>query len=169
MHPYCELAKSAVEQYVAQGTVPLPPATLTSDFERRAATFVSIHLPAGELRGCIGTVQPTEANLAREIIRNAIAAASRDPRFSPVTVDELAGLVYSVDVLGEPEPVASIAELDPQQFGVLVSSGNRRGLLLPDLEGVDSAELQLAIALDKGNISPAGPFQIRRFRVERYH
>src|SRR5207302_8814623 len=118
----------------------------------RAAVFVSLHLKDGSLRGCIGTVQPVEENRAREIIRNAISAATRDPRFLPVRPDELALLDYSVDVLSAPEPIASIHQLDPKRFGVIVEKGWRRGLLLPDIEGVKTPELQVTIALDKGGI-----------------
>lgn len=169
MHPYCALAKAAVEQYVEHGTILEPAVPLHQDLQRPAACFVSIHKQSGELRGCIGTVQPVETALAHELIRNAIAAASRDPRFTPVSSNELGGLVYSVDILGDPEPVKSIAELDPKQFGVLVISGIKRGLLLPDLEGVDSVGMQLAIAMEKGRISATEPYQVYRFRVERFH
>jgi AmmeMemoRadiSam system protein A len=169
MHPYCALAKAAVERYVESGLLLEPAIPLPQDLARPAACFVSIHKQSGELRGCIGTVQPTESDLAHEVIRNAIAAASRDPRFAPVSSNELGGLVYSVDILGDPELVGSMAELNPKQFGVLVISGIKRGLLLPDLEGVDSAGIQVAIAMEKGRISATEPYQVYRFRVERFH
>jgi AmmeMemoRadiSam system protein A len=137
--------------------------------QARAATFVSIHLKDGSLRGCIGSIHPLEDNLAREIIRNAIAAATRDPRFAPITARELPLLDFSVDVLSEPEPVQSIKQLNPKQYGVIVEKGWRRGLLLPDLEGVDSVELQVAIALDKAGIDPHEEYQLYRFEVKRYH
>ena len=169
MHPYCALAKAAVEQFIESRTIAEPPLPLPQDLQRPAACFVSIHKQSGELRGCIGTVQPMEPDLAHEVIRNAIAAASRDPRFAPLSSSELVGLDYSVDILAAPEPVGSIADLDPKQFGVLVVSGIKRGLLLPDLAGVDSAGMQLAIAMEKGRIAATEAYQVFRFRVERFH
>ncbi|MEP7200731.1 MAG: AmmeMemoRadiSam system protein A [Chloroflexota bacterium] len=168
-HLFPQLARAAVEEFVSNGTALPQPNPLPPIMQRRAASFVSIHLTDGSLRGCIGSVQPLEANLAREIIRNAIAACSRDPRFIPVRPDELARLDYSVDVLSAPEPIASERELDPMRYGVIVESGWRRGLLLPALAGVDSAEAQVAIALEKAGIGPREPFTLQRFAVERYH
>lgn len=168
-HPIPELARAATEEYVLRGSVLPPPDPLPLAMQRRAASFVSIHLTDGSLRGCIGSVQPLEANLAREIIRNAIAACSRDPRFPPVRPDELARLEFSVDVLNDPAPIPSLRELDPQRYGVIVESGWRRGLLLPALAGVDTAETQVAIALEKAGISPRERYALYRFEVERYH
>ena len=141
-----------------------PPAEL---LERRAGVFVTLH-KFGELRGCIGTIAPTSGSMAEEIIRNAISAATDDPRFDPVGVDELPHLSVHVDVLNPPEPVSSRADLDPKRYGVIVSKGMHRGLLLPDLEGVDTVEQQLAIACRKGGIDPAGDFGISRFTVTRH-
>jgi len=121
----------------------------------------------GQLRGCIGTISPVYNNLLAEIQHNAIAAATEDPRFSIVEPAELPELVYSVDVLGESEP-AQRSELDPKRYGVIVSDGRRRGLLLPDLEGVDTVEEQLLIALQKAGISPHEKYNIERFEVTRY-
>jgi len=129
--------------------------------------FVSIH-KHGELRGCIGTFEPAEKNIAEEVITNAINSATRDPRFSPVTPAELADLEYSVDVLTEPEPVTSEAELDPKRYGVIVESGGRRGLLLPDLEGVDTVAQQIEICRSKAGITPHEPVKLYRFEVSRY-
>ena len=106
----------------------------------------------GRLRGCIGTIAPTEETLAREIVQNAISAGTRDPRFPPVQAEELDRLEYSVDVLGRPEPVNSLDQLDPKTYGVIVSYGRKRGLLLPDLDGVDTVEEQVSIARRKGGI-----------------
>ena len=133
-----------------------------------AGCFVSIH-SHGNLRGCIGTIGPTEDSLTEEIIRNAVSACTADPRFYPVRPDELESLEISVDILGNAEPVNSRADLDPSVYGVIVTNGLRRGLLLPDLEGVDDAETQLAIACRKACIGPDEPYSIQRFKVTRYH
>jgi AmmeMemoRadiSam system protein A len=121
------------------------------------------------LRGCIGTIEPTQKSLAEEIIANAISAATRDPRFPPVSVEELSYLRYSVDVLYEPEP-ATFDDLDPKIYGVIVEdmSGTRRGLLLPDIEGVKMASQQVEIAARKAGIKPGAPLKLSRFRVERF-
>ncbi|NLM15585.1 MAG: AmmeMemoRadiSam system protein A [Clostridiaceae bacterium] len=136
-------------------------------FQDRAGVFVSIH-KAGELRGCIGTTGPTAPTLVEEIMRNAISAGCRDPRFPSVEPDELPDLTYSVDVLGSPEPIVDIDLLDHTRFGVIVSSGRRSGLLLPDLAGVDSVDEQLAIACRKAGIHPEEEYSIQRFTVTRY-
>jgi AmmeMemoRadiSam system protein A len=137
--------------------------------QQRAGVFVSIHKKNGELRGCIGTFQPTTANVAEEIIQNAVSAATNDPRFDEIREDELDDLEISVDVLSPPEPVDSLKELDPKRYGVIVQSGWRRGLLLPDLEGVDSVQQQVEIAMRKAGIRPGEPITLYRFEVKRYH
>ena len=167
--PWVKLARRSLETYVktAQRLTSLPedlPAEMTT---QQAGAFVSLH-KNGQLRGCIGTIAPTCDNLAWEIVQNAVSACSRDPRFSPVRPDELDELEYSVDVLGAPEPVDSPAALDPKTYGVIVSCGGRRGLLLPDLDGVDSVEAQLSIALQKGGIRENEPYKIERFKVVRH-
>jgi AmmeMemoRadiSam system protein A len=167
-HQFPELARAAVEHYVLTGQRLSAPVPLPMGAEVRAATFVSLHTADGSLRGCVGTIQPVEGNVALEIIRNGIAAATRDPRFTPVRANELARLQYSVDVLGELEQIGSAGELDPKRYGVIVARGPRRGLLLPDLEGVDSAQVQLAIALEKAGIQSGEPYQLLRFEVRRY-
>lgn len=134
--------------------------------EQRAAAFVSIK-KQGQLRGCIGTFLPSYKNLAEEIAHNALAAGQQDPRFSPVQERELAELEYSVDVLGRPESCTR-DELDPQKYGVIVTAGSRRGLLLPDLEGVDMVAEQLRIACQKAGISPLEAYSIERFEVQRF-
>ena len=123
----------------------------------------------GELRGCIGTILPTQKNVAEEILQNAISACSRDPRFSPVEISELDDIVYSVDVLGEPERIFSEKDLDVKKFGVIVENGGRRGLLLPDLEGVETVEQQISIAKQKANISQKEKVDMWRFEVVRHH
>ncbi len=133
----------------------------------RAGAFVSLK-KFGELRGCIGTTAPTTASIVDEIIQNALSAGLHDPRFDPVTADELPDLSYSVDILGTPEPVADRSKLDPARYGVIVRSGSRSGLLLPDLEGVDTVEEQLAIACRKAGIRSDESYQIQRFKVTRY-
>jgi AmmeMemoRadiSam system protein A len=129
--------------------------------------FVSLHR-RGQLRGCIGTFSPTQPNVAQEVIRNAISSSTQDPRFDPVEPHELADLEINVDVLSTPEPIAGEAELDPRRYGVIVSAGRRRGLLLPDLEGVDTVEDQIDICRRKGGIGPNEPVKLQRFTVARY-
>jgi AmmeMemoRadiSam system protein A len=160
------LARHAIETYVREGRVVEPPPA-EGLLARRAGAFVSLHRK-GELRGCIGTIGPSRETLAEEIVHNAIQAATSDPRFPPLSADELADLEISVDVLHEPEP-AAFEDLDPRTYGVIVTSGRRRGLLLPDLEGVDSAEQQVLIAMRKAGIEPGEPVSLERFRVDRYH
>jgi AmmeMemoRadiSam system protein A len=160
------LARRAIEAYVCGGEILKAPAEL---LPQRAACFVSIKTDEGDLRGCIGTVEPTQESLAEEIITNAISAAMRDPRFPPVSAAELSHLRYSVDVLYEPEP-ATFEELDPKIYGVIVEDVNvtRRGLLLPDIEGVETASQQVEIAARKAGIQPGTPLKLSRFRVERF-
>lgn len=167
--PWVKLARRSLETYVKTGQrlTSLPEDLPTEMTTQQAGAFVSLH-KNGQLRGCIGTIAPTCENLAWEIVQNAISACSRDPRFSPVRPDELDELEYSVDVLGAPEPVDSPAALDPKTYGVIVSCGGRRGLLLPDLDGVDSVEAQLSIALQKGGIRKNEPYNIERFMVVRH-
>ena len=169
MHPLVQLAKETIENYVRHGKTIHPPKELTPEMEKRAGTFVSIH-KHGMLRGCIGTIEPTKANVAQEVIENAILAATRDPRFPPIMPEELADLDIKVDVLGEPEPVGSTDDLDPKRYGVIVQSARdwRKGLLLPDLEGVDTVEYQVDIARRKAGIMPGEPIKLYRFEVVRY-
>jgi AmmeMemoRadiSam system protein A len=167
MHPLTALARGTVEYYARKGKKPSPPAELIPEMKERAGVFVSIH-KKGALRGCIGTLEPAQKNVAEEIITNAVSASTRDPRFSPVSPDELKDLDYSVDVLTAPEPVDDISQLDPKKYGVIVEADWRRGLLLPDLEGVDSAEYQIEICRQKGGIAPEEPVQLYRFEVKRY-
>ena len=162
------LARAAVERYVRQRHVLEAPLPLPDEMQARAGVFVSIHRRDERLRGCIGTIQPQEDNLALEVIRNAIAAATRDPRFQPIAPGELAALEYSVDVLGEAEKVSGAGELDPKRYGVIVERGRRRGLLLPAIEGVADTAIQLALVLDKAGILPSEEYQLYRFEVKRY-
>lgn len=167
------IARTAVESYVRDGQRPpmtkaLEAAASPPWYKRKAATFVSIFAQDGGLRGCVGTVEPAEANVAAEVVSNAVAAATRDPRFAPVAANELSGLAYKVDVLSEPEWVPDAALLDAREFGVIVESEERRGVLLPDLEGVDTVEEQLSVARRKAGIGPDEQIVLYRFRVERY-
>jgi AmmeMemoRadiSam system protein A len=166
MHPLARLAKETVESYVRDGTIPRR-RDLTPEMMERAGVFVSLK-KNGILRGCIGTYEPARKNVAEEIIENAISSATRDPRFPPVTTSELTDLDYSVDVLTTPEPVAIQAELDPKRYGVIVKSGGRKGLLLPDLEGVESVAHQVEICRAKAGIATNEQVQLYRFEVKRY-
>ncbi len=169
LHPLVQLAKDTIENYVRHGKTIQPPEELTPEMEKRAGTFVSIH-KHGMLRGCIGTIEPTQDNVAQEVIQNAISAATQDPRFPPIMPEELADLDIKVDVLGEPEPVDGPDELDPRRYGVIVKSARdqRRGLLLPDLEGVDTVEYQVDVARRKAGIRPDEAIELYRFEVVRY-
>jgi len=164
-----ELARLSVETLVREGRVlEVPGVSGDSLLGQRAACFVSIKTEEGDLRGCIGTIEPVRDTLAEELIHNAISAATRDPRFFPVEVSELPRLRYSVDVLSTPEP-ARFEELNPKIYGLIVEDARgRRGLLLPDLEGVESAEQQLQIAARKAGISPRADAKLYRFQVHRY-
>ena len=166
MHPLVRLAKDTVESYVRNRTAPRPE-ELTPEMRERAGVFVSLKM-RGMLRGCIGTFEATTANVAEETISNAVSSATRDPRFPPVTPAELAELEYSVDVLTRPEPVEGTADLDPKRYGVIVECSGRKGLLLPDLEGVGSVEYQIEICRSKAGIMPDEPVKLYRFEVKRY-
>ncbi len=166
--PWVQLAWKSVESYVRHRKVISVPAGLPEELTNtRAGAFVSIH-KQGRLRGCIGTISPTRDNLAEEIIRNAISASTRDPRFEPIRQEELKWLEINVDVLGAPEDIASEAELDVKRYGVIVTRGHRRGLLLPDLEGVDTVRQQVDIARQKAGIGPEEPVELQRFEVVRH-
>jgi MEMO1 family protein len=169
------LARQTIETFIKTGEVvaaPGPPADVPtrrgSDLFVRAGCFVSIKTRAGDLRGCIGTVDPVKDSLAEEIIANALNAATRDPRFPPVRADELANLKYSVDVLSAPEP-CELADLDPKIYGVIVEDeSGHRGLLLPNLEGIKTATEQVEIASRKAGIAPGAPVKLFRFCADRY-
>lgn len=166
MDPLVRLAKDAVETYVKTGRIIEPPSDIPEEWKVRAGTFVCIKKNR-QLRGCIGTIYPTTKNLAQEVIKNAIAAAVEDHRFMPVTEEELPELIYSVDVLSEPQKVKDLNELDPKKYGVIVSSGMRKGVLLPDLEGVNTVAEQLSIALMKAGIREDEDFEVYKFTVKR--
>ncbi|HZK26527.1 MAG TPA: AmmeMemoRadiSam system protein A [Thermoclostridium sp.] len=166
--PYVKLARLSLESYVKTGEYALIPDNLPEEMiKRKAGVFVTLN-KHGQLRGCIGTISPITSSIANEILRNAVSAGAEDPRFAPVTKNELDDIVYSVDVLAEAEDISSVDELDVKRYGVIVSSGYRRGLLLPNLEGVDTPEQQVAIALDKAGIRPKEQYKLQRFEVVRH-
>jgi AmmeMemoRadiSam system protein A/AmmeMemoRadiSam system protein B len=162
-------ARTVVETFVKEGKAVSVPEFLTGLLSQRAGCFVSIKTLAGELRGCIGTIDPERDTLAEEVSANAINSATRDPRFAPVRAAELPGLKYSVDVLSQPEP-ARLEDLDPRVYGVIVAdeTGARRGLLLPNLQGIDTAARQVEIASRKAGIPQQTKIKIWRFRSDRY-
>ena len=163
------LARKTIEAFVDQREIIAPPKDASELFSQRAACFVSIKTKAGELRGCVGTIEPLKDTLGEELIANAISAATRDPRFSPVGKVELPNLKYSVDVLSQPEP-ARREDLDPHIYGLILEDqrGLRRGLLLPDLAGIDTPAKQIEITSHKAGIKPGEPIVLFRFRVARY-
>ena len=160
---------AAVETYVLRREMIKVPEGLPEEMlTQQAGAFVSIH-KHGDLRGCIGTIAPTRSCVAEEIIGNAISASTRDPRFPAVQPDELEWLEINVDVLGDPEDIESEDELDVKRYGVIVSSGRKRGLLLPDLDGVDTVEQQVDIAMRKGGINKFEKYKLQRFEVIRHY
>jgi AmmeMemoRadiSam system protein A len=186
MHQLVLLAKSAVENYTKENKIISSPKNLPEDFlKRRAGVFVTIE-KKNELRGCIGTYLPTRINIAEEVVHNAIAAAAEDYRFGSIQKEELPYLSFTVYILSCPEPVKNIKELDPRKFGIIVKTGPftypnqenvafngvipyKTGLLLPDLEGVDTIEQQIEICCQKGGIDPEREkIFIYRFTVEKY-
>lgn len=164
------LARGAVETYVSRGLVIEPTiATRASLLTRPSACFVCIKTLERELRGCVGTVEPEKETLGAEVVANAIKAATRDPRFRPLSQNELASLCYSVDVLGAFEPTR-FEDLDPTLFGLMVvgQRGSRRGLLLPNIEGIRTADVQIRVAAGKAGIQPDEPLRLYRFRTRRF-
>ena len=165
---YVRLAKQSLTSYILEGkTIPVPEGLPDEMINERAGAFVSIH-KLGRLRGCIGTILPVTGSLAEEIIENAISASTRDPRFPAITADELPWLEINVDVLGAAEDISSADELDVRRYGVIVTSGRKRGLLLPDLEGVDTVEQQISIAMQKAGIRKGEKIRLQRFEVIRH-
>ena len=166
--PYVKLAKESLEYYLKNKKVMKKPDDLPQEMlKKQAGVFVSLK-KQGDLRGCIGTTQPTTNSVADEIIQNAVSAGTRDPRFPPVKEKELNQLNVSVDVLLSPEPIDSLSELNPIKYGVIVKKGRRSGLLLPNLEGIDTAEDQVNIALRKAGIFPNEDYSLEKFEVIRH-
>lgn len=168
MHPLVLLAKETVELYIREKIIreiredELPP-----ELKQRAGVFVCLKTN-GNLRGCIGTFHPTEPTIAHETVRNAISAATCDPRFTCLQTNELGSLEYTVDVLTQPAPVKDRGELDPRRYGVIVQAGARRGLLLPDLDGVDTVDEQIDIVMQKAGIPRNTEITLSKFEVKRY-
>ena len=162
------LAKATIENYIKKDEIIKVPDNASLEItQKRAGVFVSIH-KFGELRGCIGTFLPTKNSIAEEIIRNAISASTEDPRFDRITEEELKYLEINVDVLEEPKEIQSIEELDVKKYGIIVHSGYKRGLLLPDIDGVDTVKQQIEIAMRKGNINSDEEIKIEKFEVIRH-
>ena len=166
-HPLVQLAREAIKKYLENREVLKTPDGLTAEMKEQHGVFVSLKMH-GMLRGCIGTFEPSTSCVAEEVIHNAISSAARDPRFMPVTLSDLTDIVISVDVLTSPEPVKSVSDLDPGRYGVIVKSGYKRGLLLPDIEGVDTTDKQIEIAKGKAGIGAREPVDLFRFEVKRY-
>ncbi|NLF80232.1 MAG: AmmeMemoRadiSam system protein A [Clostridia bacterium] len=167
--PWVRLARQALEYYLSHGNLLPRPKDLPDELtQEKAGVFVSLKLE-GRLRGCIGTISPATASVADEIIQNAVSAATADPRFERVDLAELPRITLSVDVLGPAEPIDSPRQLDPKRYGVIVSCGGRRGLLLPHLEGVDTAEQQIDIALKKAGLGRRDQYKLERFEVVRHY
>jgi AmmeMemoRadiSam system protein A len=174
-HPLVKLARQTIEEYVRSRRVPPPPREeeLSPEMKQEGGVFVSIH-KKGQLRGCIGTIEPRQPNVAEEVIENAVSAATRDPRFPAIGPEELKDLEISVDVLTTPEPIDSLEQLDPKRYGLIVQSlANpwKRGLLLPDLPSIRTAEEQYHYTrVYKAGIADEDePIQMYRFEVVRYH
>jgi MEMO1 family protein len=166
---HVRLARTAIENYVIKGTeIDLPPDTPAELTQFQAGVFVSLHRH-DRLRGCIGTIFPVTSCVGEEILRNAVLACSQDPRFAPVGKSELADLDIGVDVLGAPEDIKYKSQLDVKRYGVIVSKGRRKGLLLPDLDGVDTVDQQIQIARQKAGIEPDEEVTLQRFEVVRHH
>ncbi len=161
------MAREFIKQYLENGRLPAVPDTLPPDYQAQGGVFVCLK-KGKDLRGCIGTVEPVRPNLAEEIAANAVSASIRDPRFPPLSREELSEISVSVDILGPMEPIESEEELDPKKYGVLVRSGLSSGLLLPDIEGVDTARKQVEIARSKAGIPAGKPVDLYRFLVTRY-
>jgi AmmeMemoRadiSam system protein A len=168
VHPYIELARQAIETYLATGQIITPPDPMPADMARPGVVFVSLHQADGTLRGCRGTIRPTEPTLAEAIIKTAIASATDDPRFQPVALSEMDGMKLKVDVLSPLEPVTELSQLDEKVYGVLMQSNQRRALLLPDIAAVDSVSRQLELVRRKAGIGTNEPVELYRFTVTRY-
>lgn len=164
------LAREAVEAFILDDKVIEPPDAPQGVLAGRAGTFVTLRTTGGDLRGCIGTIEPVGETIAEEIIRNAISAATRDPRFPPVSPGELASLTYGVDVLSPPEPASGPQDLDPSVFGLIIETldGRRRGLLLPRIEGIATVEQQWRAVHHKAGVNLGTPVRVERFTVTRF-
>jgi len=169
MDQYVQLAKDTVEAYIGRNkTINLPEYLPKELYSKKAGVFVTL-FNNGDLRGCIGTFEPTKKNIGLEIINNAISAATHDYRFPPITENELSDLNYEVSILSSPEKINDLSELNPNIYGVLVKRNGKSGLLLPDLEGIDTAEKQVSIACQKADIDyPSKDVEVYKFSVEKH-
>ncbi len=171
MNPYSALAREALKTYLETGEISKPPPDLPKEMvAKKAGVFVTIER-GEELRGCIGTFLPVYSNIVKEIIKNAIAAGTRDNRFLPITISEIPDLSFTVSILSEPKKVEGLEDLDPKKYGVIVKgeSTNRRGLLLPDLPGINTPDKQVTICLQKGGINPEEEkISFYRFTVKKH-
>lgn len=169
-HPLVRLAVAAIETFLSHQRIIEPPANLYAELPdalRPAGVFVCLKRQ-GRLRGCIGTTEPLYDTLAVEVIQNAIGAATRDPRFPTVHPSEMESLHISIDVLGPSEPAPDLAALDHRRYGIILRSGERRSVLLPDIEGIDSVAEQIAAAREKAGLGQHDPIELLRFEVTRY-
>lgn len=165
---YVRLARMSLEYYINNSKLITRPKKLDDDLiNNKAGVFVTLHMD-GNLRGCIGTINPTTASIADEIIQNAVSSGTKDYRFSTVTKEELPRLEYSVDVLFKPEPIESKHQLDINKYGVIVRSGYKSGLLLPHIDGINSVDEQIDIARRKARIRDDEPYTLERFEVVRH-
>jgi AmmeMemoRadiSam system protein A len=164
------LARLSIEKFIGEGLTISPPQHPTGVLAQRAGTFVTLRTLAGELRGCVGTTEPLHSTVAEEIIQNAISSATRDPRFPRVTVEELADLTYGVDVLSPPEPALGPGDLDAGRFGVIIETldAQRRALLLPRIQGIDTVDQQWKAVHQKAGIKLGEPVRVERFTVTRF-
>lgn len=168
MHVYVKLAYDVIKSELEENySFEKEKYSLDEKFKIKRSCFVTLHKQDNSLRGCIGTIEPYYDNLYQEIYHNAISAAFKDPRFPPVTKEEFSNISISVDVLGELKKVKSIEELDPNKFGIVIKKDYRRGVLLPNLEGVDSVEKQIEITKMKAGIQ-SNDYEIFKFEVNRY-
>jgi AmmeMemoRadiSam system protein A len=165
-----ELARLTIERFIRDGEIIAPPAEPTGILAERAGAFVTLRTADGQLRGCIGTIEPQCATVAEEIIQNGVSAATRDPRFPPVSPQELTGMTYGVDVLSVPEAVNGPEDLDPSRYGVIVQTldGRRRGLLLPRIESINTVQEQWLAVHMKAGIRPGTSVRVERFQVTRF-
>jgi AmmeMemoRadiSam system protein A len=168
VHPFIVLAHQTIETYLTTGQITVPPVPLPDNMAEPGAVFVSLHLANGKLRGCRGTITPIQPNLAEAIIYTAIASATDDPRFPPMTTAELDGLDVKIDILGPLEPVNDLCQLNEKIYGVFIQSGHCRALLLPDIAAVESVPHQLELVRRKAGLSLEEPAELYRFMVTRY-
>lgn len=168
MHPFIALAYQAIKTFLETGQVISAPDPLPENMVEPGAVFVSLYSADSKLRGCRGTILPTEPNLAEAIIKTAISSAIDDPRFPPMILAEVPGLIIKIDKLSPLEPVSDINSLDEKVYGVLIQSGQRRAVLLPNIAAVESVSHQLELVRRKANLSPDEPAELYRFTVTRY-